>query len=245
MAVTPTAAFALPLKYLLEMLADVAAYRTLVGAEDAAGAIPSIHYYGIDTPLPWDAATAYVLGQYCHPSAAAGDVSECTTAGTSGATSPDWPDVADETVADGDSLVWTARSRTFGAGDTAHVVSPRMAAIRHGRPFSLVGFGDSYSYGQIAGSVVHQMAADGKLLLAVEVDTPDAYTLTVSDAGVWWANTLGGLIAGLVDMAGAVDRLAITAIDVAEFVRSPEEDRADEGDHHRALLSIAWQGGVA
>ena len=56
---------------------------------------------------PWAASFAYALGALILDSN--GNVQQCTTAGTSGASQPTWPTVRGETVADG-SAVWTLNS---------------------------------------------------------------------------------------------------------------------------------------
>lgn len=57
----------------------------------------------------WTAATAYPLGAFVRPVAGLSALRlECTTAGTSGATEPTWPDEGGDTVNDG-SVTWTAR----------------------------------------------------------------------------------------------------------------------------------------
>lgn len=75
-----------------------------------------IHFqYGYDSSKPWQANTAYVLGQKVHPTAGAGNFSfQVTTAGTSHATDqPDWATVANlgDTITDG-TVVWTKRQTT-------------------------------------------------------------------------------------------------------------------------------------
>ncbi len=65
---------------------------------------------GAGTVSAWAAATAYVAGSFVKPTSGAGQLLfECTTAGTSHAsTQPTWPTVAGNTVTDG-TAVWTAR----------------------------------------------------------------------------------------------------------------------------------------
>ena len=61
------------------------------------------------TPAPWEATTAYGLGQYVVPTELNGFVYECTTAGTSDSGEPTWPTSISATVND-DSAVWTCAS---------------------------------------------------------------------------------------------------------------------------------------
>jgi hypothetical protein len=62
-----------------------------------------------DDVTAWSAETAIEAGIWTRSSSGSVLRFECTTQGTSGATEPDWPTTAGETVADGDA-VWTARS---------------------------------------------------------------------------------------------------------------------------------------
>jgi len=55
---------------------------------------------------PWEASTAYILGDYVWPTTFNGYRYVCTTAGTSGASEPTWPTTLGDTVNDG-SVVWT------------------------------------------------------------------------------------------------------------------------------------------
>ena len=55
---------------------------------------------------PWEASTAYILGDYVWPTTFNGYRYVCTTAGTSGASEPTWPPTLGDTVNDG-SVVWT------------------------------------------------------------------------------------------------------------------------------------------
>ena len=55
---------------------------------------------------PWEASTAYILGDYVWPTTFNGYRYVCTTAGTSGASEPTWPTTLGNTVNDG-SVVWT------------------------------------------------------------------------------------------------------------------------------------------
>lgn len=62
------------------------------------------------TPAPWENTTAYGLGQYVVPTTLNGFVYECTTAGTSHAsTEPTWPTVIAATESDG-TVTWTCVS---------------------------------------------------------------------------------------------------------------------------------------
>jgi hypothetical protein len=56
----------------------------------------------------WTAETEVATGGWVRSSAPSTLRFECTSAGTTGATSPAWPDAAGETVTDGDAI-WTAR----------------------------------------------------------------------------------------------------------------------------------------
>jgi hypothetical protein len=56
----------------------------------------------------WTAETEVATGGWVRSSAPSTLRFECTSAGTTGVTSPAWPDAAGETVTDGDA-VWTAR----------------------------------------------------------------------------------------------------------------------------------------
>lgn len=60
----------------------------------------------------WIASNAYVLTDYVAPTTSTGLRYECTTAGTSGTTEPDWPIEPGETVTDG-TVVWTARRPAY------------------------------------------------------------------------------------------------------------------------------------
>lgn len=68
-------------------------------AADADGNAPDDH-------ATWAGTTAYALGYVVVPTVRDGFAYAATTAGTSGASEPDWPAEIDETVADG-SVVWT------------------------------------------------------------------------------------------------------------------------------------------
>jgi hypothetical protein len=57
----------------------------------------------------WTATAAIGLGSFVRPTSAALLRFECTTAGSTGATEPTWPEEAGGTVTDG-SVVWTARN---------------------------------------------------------------------------------------------------------------------------------------
>lgn len=63
---------------------------------------------GFDPP-PWEATTAYGVGQQVVPAAGLnGYVYECTVAGTSDSGEPTWPTTIDQTVTD-DSVTWICR----------------------------------------------------------------------------------------------------------------------------------------
>jgi len=69
-------------------------------------------FYGRSHQLyaAWEAATAYTLGEFVVPTTANGYCYECTTAGTSHATTePTWPTTVGNTVND-NTAVWTCRA---------------------------------------------------------------------------------------------------------------------------------------
>ena len=63
----------------------------------------------------WAANTAYSVGdiRVSVEPGSTGLSYKCTTAGTSAATEPDWPEKVDQTVLDGTTLIWTAFSSTY------------------------------------------------------------------------------------------------------------------------------------
>lgn len=71
---------------------------------DALGVAP-------DAYAVWSAQTAYLEGAYATPTIRNGFVYAVTTAGTSGATEPDWPTEEASTVTDG-TVVWTRGDAT-------------------------------------------------------------------------------------------------------------------------------------
>jgi len=62
----------------------------------------------------WQASTAYSLGDVVEPTTPDGNVYECTTAGTSGATEPTWVTGEGNTTTD-NTVVWTCHTKTANA----------------------------------------------------------------------------------------------------------------------------------
>jgi hypothetical protein len=78
----------------------------------AAERIPvSIPLSGSEFIRTWDSGTIYAATQRVRPKKANGYEYECTTAGQSDATQPEWPTTIGGTVIDG-SAVWTCRAIT-------------------------------------------------------------------------------------------------------------------------------------
>lgn len=88
----------------------------------------AIRAYGksVASYTAWQALTAYELTNYRVPTVDNSLCYECTTAGTSGETEPNWPIVVAQTVQDG-TVVWTCRQKaeeanslsvTLALGDT-------------------------------------------------------------------------------------------------------------------------------
>jgi len=84
---------------------------TAAGAAGGTGGAGK--WYFDDTALiAWATGTPKVLGDYVKPTVADGFGYECTTAGTTHATTePVWPGVPGSTVADND-IVWTCRAES-------------------------------------------------------------------------------------------------------------------------------------
>ncbi len=72
----------------------------------------AIRVYGksVASYTAWQASTPYLAGDFRVPTVDNGLTYECTQAGTSGLTQPQWPDVPGQTVQDG-SVVWTCREK--------------------------------------------------------------------------------------------------------------------------------------
>lgn len=73
----------------------------------------TIRAYGksVQSYTAWVAETEYELEDYRVPTEDNGMCYECTTAGTSGLTEPDWDNTLNSTTAD-DTVVWTCRNKT-------------------------------------------------------------------------------------------------------------------------------------
>jgi len=240
-SVTPSGAVSLPLKYLRDTLAGSSTFRTLVGEETAAAAKRHIRYFGLNLPAAWSAETAYALGDWVYATATGAYLYECTTAGTSGATAPDWPAADGDTVTDG-AAVWTARAVPEGAAD-----DPAAQANAHARlvrPFAMVGVGEEASAQMVAAGSANEFRYRGALSLFLEAATPSAYTATRDDAGLWFANRLGAILGEMAALAGTPSYLNIVGFQVDSLVRSPEEAREVEGDYFQAEVTVRWQGGA-
>lgn len=73
----------------------------------------TIRAYGksVQSYTAWVAETEYELEDYRVPTVDNDMCYECTTAGTSGLTEPDWDDTLNSTTSDG-TVVWTCREKT-------------------------------------------------------------------------------------------------------------------------------------
>ncbi|HRU04325.1 MAG TPA: hypothetical protein P5137_00960 [Candidatus Brocadiia bacterium] len=234
--ITPSGVASLPMQALRSMLASSSNWKTLVGAAAAGDAtcLAHIHYFGVDAPSAWSALKAVSLQQFVRVEGAP-LVFECTTAGTTGATSPTWPTAAGQSVADG-SAAWTAR---------ALYAEPFNSVVRASRPFAIVGQGDDLNLNMSATGGSSGFEAAGELILLIEADTPAAYQGTFEDAGLWFANLLGALVADLRALAGTPGYLNVTSVELREFsrtdLRDPDET-AVQGDCWQAQLALRWEG---
>lgn len=108
---------------------DKGTIRLLIDADPSTGDACYLYlekYHHLD--IPWAAATAKIVGEFVSPTRANrnGNRYECTTAGTTHATTePTWPTTAGATVVD-DGVTWTCRAELpnslhDGAGDLEDV----------------------------------------------------------------------------------------------------------------------------
>jgi hypothetical protein len=88
------------------------------------------------SPAPWEASTAYGLGQRVVPPALNGYVHECTDDGTSDSGAPTWPTTIGGTVTDG-TVTWTCVA-------TDAIVSNLRIALTPGDTTPLSNWGAGY-----------------------------------------------------------------------------------------------------
>lgn len=137
------------------------------------------------TPPIWKAATAYTAGYYVKATASYNYTYECTTAGTSHAsTEPTWPTSVGNTVSDG-TVTWTCRAKfsayTAGqvVGEENHTLTiAQLAAHTHtstspseeSAVFSLHNHGDAaYTLGNVATSSTGSNGAHNNMMPALTV----------------------------------------------------------------------------
>ena len=235
MSLAPSGQLATPLKLFRDTLAASSTWQTLAGATSAAAALPYIHYFGLDRPLAWAAAKAYALKQFIRVEAGTDFIYECTVAGTSDASEPTWPEVADETVEDND-VTWTARAVTQGR---AHY----SAMIVNSRPFAIIDLAVSESHlGAIIGvGTANDFTNRGSIDVLIEADIPAAYANSIESAGLWFANQIGAIVDELAALSGTAGYLNITGYDVKAFHHSREAEEKVEGEFCRALLTFTWE----
>jgi len=221
------------LSLLRATLAGSETFRELVGELYAEEALRHIRFFGIDRPLPWSAESDAALGQVVLPTTRNDFVYECAVEGETGAEEPDWPTESGDEVEDGEAT-WAARPIL---GKDAYVT-----AIRLARPFALVGLGENFDLVQSGAGAGNSYSASGKLLLFIEADAPAEYSEGFQDAGMWWANLLGGIVGEMSALAGRAGYLDITGFHLSLFERMPEEARRIQGDALQAEWIVDWRG---
>jgi hypothetical protein len=82
----------------------------------ASQTVPSTWHLGLHAVPRWRPNQAYTVGQFVTPTTSNPNrIYRCTTAGTSGASEPSWPDTDNATVSDG-TVTWTEATNFLEAG---------------------------------------------------------------------------------------------------------------------------------
>ncbi len=145
---------------------------------------------GQATPPAWVANTAYTAGQYVKATASYNYVYECTTTGTSHAsTEPTWPTTVGNTVSDG-TVTWTCRAkwsnRTLGVlvGEEKHTQKAAEIAT-HNHEITDTGHTHTQASYLIGGSIgsgegIVQSAGGGATAFGLSTNTTG---VTINNAG--------------------------------------------------------------
>lgn len=237
-AVTPSGLICKPIDHLRTALANVSAFQAWVGEATSAAAKDHILYFGLPEPDGWTAAQSYQRRDFVTVPGNTSFIFECTVAGAAGASAPTWPAVAGGAVADNE-ITWTAR--TYYGGKTGSAYN---SADRAMRPYAIVGLGDVQDYEQVAAGAQNEFATTGRLSVDFIADVAGAYEHMIDDALLDFGNDIGGIIAGLLNLAGRAGYIDISAVSLQEFSFALKEHRKDEGFWAQASYAVSYRGWI-
>lgn len=217
------------LKHARSTLAKSSTWQSWVSAANATEAENHIYLFGPDPPKPWSSSTSFALRDVLD--VRDGWAFECTSAGTTGSSEPDWGAAADDETIDDGTVEWTARQLS---GST----TPDQYRLKLVRPMAIFGFGQNLQIANRTGEL------SGRILLVIESDIPAEYLYTYEAAYIWFWNKLSDLRSDLTSLIGSPGNLEADSHRVRAFDRAEPEETDRQGDFMQAMLQISM-GGVA
>ena len=230
MAVSPTGMIAKPLDYLRKTVAGSAAFRTWVGADDAAAALPWIHVISLD------------LAQ-AEPTITDGVISAITVTDAGGS----YPATPTVTIT-GDGSAATATATVAGGIVTAIAVDEGGSGYTSAEvtlsipmPFAVVDWDPNWARVAESGGSRAYFVQEGDLILWFRAAVSGSHN--TADAAYTFINTVGTILAEMEALAGLAGYLGITRISVIESFRRPMEDeRKVLGDFYEVIYRISYEG---
>ncbi len=106
------------------------------------------------------------------------------------------------------------------------------------RPFALVATGEGCRVARVAGGASDMFLEEEDLYLLLEDDVAPGDADSIEDAAIAFASNAGGILSGILDLAGQPGYLAIRALDQSEPPQRFAED--DDDDAYQALWLVEW-----
>lgn len=227
---TPTGNAGKVLENLRKQLSDTPSFQALTGLS-ATESLSKIYYNGIDKEYRWSPGRPAILGMFVIHEDSLDDndfIYECTTAGTTGATEPVFPETAGVTVADND-VIWTAREM-FGDNYPNSVE-------RYSRPYAIVSIEEIARPQNGVGGGGNSFETEGGGMLTLFADVPSEYNNSLHNSGTWLNNLTDSIAKDLDELSGRPGYLNITNFDRVDWGLNPVSENAEMGIYG----AVAWK----